>query len=462
MKTLQKIFKIRILEDSVYFKITFLLWALIHSLALGQYVTSYASPIIILWGGLILIKLLLIDRVDFSRKYFILIFSFLLAYLVTIVINRELNLLGNIKTLIWQSIMIIGLFINDYRKDKKQILMDIDRIGRAVIIATLIISAISVLQFFLDISYIVTRVDGRSIPQGYYAARLWGIYVDPNQSCNVAIISLALSVILLLRKTLLNKVLLISNILIQYSLIVLSGSRGGSLGLIILLIGLFYLVFDRKFKDKNNAINSKKLISLILSIILSVALVATFRITRKTLALIPEIGYSISESIINKQNDKDENKSNNITIDRADVESSNGRIELWTDGLKLSKKFPIFGVGDRNIMAIAQKLMPGSSITKQYVHNGYLHMLLSGGAVSLLIMMFLLGDIAISALRNIVNNKKHDNDYYVYTILTSMIGAILLTTFFITEVFFQNSFTAAILWIFVGYIVYLNKKEKFI
>lgn len=457
MNIIQKFFKMRILDDSVYFKIIFLLWALVHYLGLGQYITSYASPVILLWGGLLIIKNIFIDRVNFSMKYTILIYAFLASYVVTIFINRDLNFLGNTKTLIWASIMMIALFINDYNKDKEQILRDISRISRAVVIASLIISGISLLLFFFNINFWITRVDGPQIPQGYYAARLWGIYVDPNQSCNVALISLALSCVLLLRKTLLNKIILILNILVQYLLIVLSGSRGGEIGLAFFLIGVLYLVIEKIFKDKIKGITFRVIVSVALSIVLTVVLMGTLSITRRGLALIPETASGIKSSISSKEKEE----TTHITVDRPDVETSNGRVQLWTDGLKLSKNFPVFGVGDRNIMIVAQKLMPGSSITKQYVHNGYIHALLSGGAVGLLIIMVLIGDIAIVSIKNILNKKKYINEYYIYSTIVIMLGAILLTAVFLTEIFYQNSFTAAIFWIFMGYIVYLNKNQEF-
>lgn len=457
MDIIQKVFKIRVLDDSVYFKITFILWGLVHSLALGQYVTSYASPIILLWGGLLVIKSLFIDRVNFPKKYWILILGFLMSYLVTILINRDLNFFGNIKTLIWGVIMMIALFINDHNKDKEEILRDISRIGKFLVIVTLIISGISLLQFLGDMSFFVKRVDGRSIPQGYYAARLWGVYVDPNQSCNVALISLALSAVLLIRGKVLNKVVVVSNIVVQYLLIVLSGSRGGAIGLVVLVIGISYLIIEKIFKGKIEKFALRTIASLFLSVVLSVVLIATQGGTKKALALIPEMNNSIRNNI------SSENKeySDKVTVQRPDTETSNGRIQLWTDGLKLSKKFPLFGVGDRNIMIVAQELMPGSSITKQYVHNGYIHMLLSGGIVGLFIMMVLVGDIGIVAIKNIINKKKYNDEYYIYSIISIMIASILITTIFLTEIFYQNSFTATIFWIFMGYIVYLNKNERF-
>lgn len=461
MNSIQKMFKIKMLDDDVYFKIIFLLWSLVHYLGVGQYFTSYLSPLILLWGGLLIIKVMFVDKKNFHNKYLILISLIILSYLITIFINRDLNLIGNFKTLIWQSIMMIALFINDFRKDKEQILNDIFRISRAVIIASLIISGISLIQFFFNINFWINRVDGARIPQGYYAARLWGIYVDPNESCNVAVISLALSGVLLFSKKMLNKFIIILNIITQYLLIVLSGSRGGVIGFFVLVVGVIYLLIEKLFRNKIKSIIVRTTISLLTSIILGVAVLGTQGVTRKVVALIPEVTYGIKDNKFSK-GDGDSSSNIHITVERPDIETSNGRIQLWKDGLKLSRSFPIFGVGDRNIMIVAEKLMPGSSIAKQYVHNGYIHALLSGGIIGLLLIIILIFYTGIVSIRNVLNNDKYNNEYYIYSITTIMIASILLTTVFLTEIFYQNSFTAAVFWIFAGYIVYFNKNNNFI
>ncbi|MEG1311765.1 MAG: O-antigen ligase family protein [Romboutsia sp.] len=469
MDKINKIFKLKVLDDSVYFKITFLLWGLVHSVTLGQYVTSYASPIIILWGGLLVIKTIFIDRVNLSNKYLILVYAFLASYVVTIFLNRDLNFLGNTKTLIWGVIMMIALFVNDYDKNKEEVLNDICRISRAVVIATLIISGIALIQFFFNINFWSPRVDGRPMPQGYYAARLWGIYIDPNQACNVAIISMMLSLVVYIKNTLLNRKLLIFNIVVQYIYLVLSGSRGGEIGFIFASIVLMYLVVVYIIKDKIKGIASRMIIGFVLSFIFTFGLISTFPETRKALSIVPNTTYKMKQSIDNissgnkdkdKEKDKDKDKGN-LTVERPDATGSNGRIELWTDGFELSKKFPMFGVGDRNLMIKAQELMPESSITDQYVHNGFLHMLISGGIVAVVIMLILIGIVAVIAIKKIIFNKKYNEEYYVYSSISILIGSILITTIFLTEIFYQNSFTASILWIFMGYLVYLNKNEDF-
>lgn len=455
MNIINKLYNIKILNNNIYYKVIFLLWALSHSVSFAQYYTPYLSPLLILWGGMLVLRSLFIDRPNFPKRYYIIVGAFLLSYVVTIIINRNMNFFGNTKTLIWGIIMMIVLFVNDLDKNKDEVLEEISIIAKYVIIGSLIISAICIIMFIFNINFWTNRVDGARIPQGYYAARLWGIYVDPNQSCNVAIISILLSGILLIIRKGLGNIVLYTNIVIQYLLIVLSGSRGGEIGLILVIAGVAYFFIESKVAISNNNV-IKKLLSIILSLIISISVIGSFKPTRKILAYIPTV---IHTGILYFEDNKEE--VGDLTVERADLGTSNGRIQLWTDAFKMSKEISIFGVGDRNIMKVADELMPGSSITKQYVHNGYLHMLLSGGIVAVIIMLILLGSISIPTIKNILMKKNFNEDYLIYGIMSIIIASMLLTTVFLTEIFYQNSFVATIFWILLGYIVYFNHNNDF-
>ena len=91
MNKVRNIFNIGILRDSVYFKIFFLLWALVHNFSFGQRYTGYLSPVILLWGGLLLIRNLFIEKANVPNILMYLIYAFLASYVVTIILNRNLN-----------------------------------------------------------------------------------------------------------------------------------------------------------------------------------------------------------------------------------------------------------------------------------------------------------------------------------------------------------------------------------
>ena len=460
MNKIMSIYNLRILSDSIYFKIFFLLWALVHNFTFGQRYTGYLSPVILFWGGLLLIRNLLIKKAKVPNILMYLIYAFLGSYVLTIIFNRNLNLVGNTKTLIWATIMTLVLFISEYSDRDRKIYRDISLISKVLVIAIFIISISSIAMFCLDISYFTERVDGRLIPQGYYAARLWGIYVDPNQASSVALIALILSLVLMVQKNVFNKIFLIISIITQYTFIILTGSRGGEIALIFVLIGLEYLLFDYILRNKLRSNVIRTILSLAIGIILTVGIITSFDASRKLLSYIPKATVKTQQYINETTGIQSGEHLGNVTVERPDVKSSNGRITLWIDGLRLSKFSPIFGFGDRNIPVKAAELTPGSSLEKQYVHNGFIHMLLSGGLVATIIMLIFIGIIATKAIIVFFGKSRYNQNYYVFSIISLLVVALLIASMFLTEIFYQNSFIATTYWIFLGYIAILSKDFK--
>ena len=450
MKVISSIMDLKIFRDSIYYKIIFVIWALLHALTLGQYITGYFSIPIIVWGGILVLKNIFNKKSYINKATQFYMYVFLLSYIVTIFINRNSNLVGNTKTLIWQIIMMFVLFISEAWKSKDNVDLDIIRISKTVIVVTMILSLISLIIFFLNIVYWVNRVDGVLIPIGYYYARLWGIYVDPNQAAVIAIVSILVSIIVLISKKYKSLKLIISNIIIQYIFMILTASRGGAIGFLFGVIVLGYLLSDYILRNKITKCVFRSFISIFIALILSGVLLLSEAPIRKVLAIIPTSISNIKSEV------NYEGMNQSIDIERNDLTSSNGRIVLWKDGLRLSKFSPIFGFGDRNISIKAKELTPGSSLVKKTVHNGFIHMLLSGGIIAVIIMCMLITSLAYNAIKVLFREDRYNKDYYITNIISVIIGVILITTVFLTELFYQNSFAATIFWIYLGYSVYLN------
>lgn len=459
MNRINSVFKVGILRDSVYFKIFFLLWALVHNFTVGQRYTGYLSPIVLLWGMLLLIRNLFIERAKVPKGLMYLIYAFLASYVVTIIINAKLNLIGNTKTLIWAMLMTLVLFITEYSKDNQKVYRDVNIISKLLVIVLFIVSFISILMFCLDICFWIPKAGGKLVPQGYYAARLWGIFVDPNQGCAIATVALLLSLILLIQRKTLNKIFLIISIFVQYIFIILTGSRGGEIALIFVLIGLGYLLFDYILRNNIKGNLIRGCISVLVGIIISVLVIISFDDTRKILSYVPKATVTTQQYISSTTGIESGEHNGNVTVVRPDAKTSNGRIRLWTDGFRLTKFAPVFGFGDRNIAIKAAELTPGSSLETQVVHNGFIHMLLSGGLVATIIMLIFIGIIAVKALKIFFGAKNRNKDYYIYSILCLIVLCLLITTVFLTELFYQNSFVATAFWIFIGHICVLNEGE---
>lgn len=463
----KKVFEMKLIKNSIYFKVVFCVWQLVHLIAMAQPYTGMLATVIIIWGMLILVKNIIIDKnlIDKTIRYFI--YAFLLSYIVTIIINIKLNLIGNTKTLVWYIILIFVIFITDKQKNVEDVKKDIDTIAKVVTKITFIMATVSLLMFVFRICFWVYRVDGARIPQGYFAARLWGIFIDPNQGCAVALISIILSIIIIKRKAM-KKFFPIMNIIIQYCFLILTGSRTGEIAFFFSGICLIYILFSKNNYYKFIKINSIRIISLVLTgIVLSALIVASFRETRKVLTIFPKTVYKIQGNINGVTSDEEDESTEesevNINVDRADVGGenfSNGRIQLWLDGAKLSKYSPVFGFGDRNIRSKAGELTPGSTLEKQFVHNGFIHMILAGGWLAFLLMMTIIVLVLSKSFRIFFAKKEYNEDVCIFDFMGILIGILLIIAMFLTEVFYMNSFAAVMFWMFMGNIVYFQNNCK--
>ncbi len=451
MDLLNKVYSFKLLSDSLYYKLAFVLWALIHNTTIGQYFTSYFSIIFIAWGLLLVLKQLFSNKAYLSKLQLGLIYAFLASYGLTIIANYQHNLIGNSKTLVWQIILIFIMFFIDKQKDEKQVVNELKTIARFVVLTTFILSFISVVTYFLRVEIWINRVDGTLIPQGYFQGRLWGIYVDPNQGAVIAMVSMLCSLMVLPIKNKYLKVFNIFAFIIQYLFMLLAHSRGGELGLIFFLFGIFYMIaLKRKLK---------MVFSIILAIVLSMSVYLSLNFQRK---IVSEIAYSpIFDSIANSFNEST-GGGGSVNPDRTDTDSSNGRVELWLDGIELFTKAPVLGFGDRNISYYAGEYLEDSQLAKKTIHNGFLHMLLSGGLLSLSIMIVFIIISTINALK-VFFNKELTKSTALINYLSIGLIVLLATAMFLTEIFYQNSFLAVMFWLFLGYNTYLTNvflKEK--
>lgn len=320
MNVINRVLNLKNFKDSIYYKLVFILWTLLHSLTFGQYITGYFSLPIILWGGVLVLKNIFDKRGYINKVTQFSIYAFLISYIITIFINSNSNLIGNTKTLIWQIIMMFVLFRSESWKSKDEVDSDIIKISKLIIVLTIILSLTSLIIFLLNIVYWVKRVDGAVIPIGYYYARLWGIYVDPNQAAVISIISMLASVIVLINKKYKSLSFIISNIVIQYIFMILTASRGGMIGFLFSSIVLGYLLLDYLLRNKITKDILRRCTAILISIVVSGLLLISEAPTRKVLSIIP--------NSINKLKDEVGNESESIDIERNDLTSSNGRMVL--------------------------------------------------------------------------------------------------------------------------------------
>ena len=87
-------------------------------------------------------------------------------------------------------------------------------------------------------------------------------------------------------------------------------------------------------------------------------------------------------------------------------------------------------------------------------------MLLAGGWLAFLLMMAIIIIILSKSFRIFFAKKEYNEDICIFDLMGILIGILLVTTMFLTEVFYMNSFAAVMFWFFMGNIVYFQNHCK--
>lgn len=382
--------------------------------------------------------------------------SFLIVILLSSIINRSYGITGNIKLLVWQAIYFFVIF--EVGQDDQIFSRLIKKFINILLSTWFVLSLISFIMFVCQYSYAVQLENrARFLRIGFYGARLFGTFEDPNFGSTICVVVIIFSFAYLSKKVYDNRwisLLLKINIVLQFIYIVLSGSRTGAMVLIsVFFVYSFFKIFYSHRLDKQSVI-IKVLLAVFLSAVGSGIIYISIDIFKSLLAYIPELLSEVKTQT-----------STPVDLTRPDVEDnsdvSNGRLALWQSGIELFKSSWLFGTSPRNILTYASEVLPQTFIakTQKYTHNSYVNILASTGllgSVSLLGFMILRVVEVLKRSFSKINGFFNEGlGVYVLSVL-----AVAVSGMFLNDIVLVNTLGALIFWLFLGRVMYLSKQSK--
>ncbi len=362
------------------------------------------------------------------------------------------------------------------------------------------ITLISIIMWFSNISILLFIEDRiRSVGIRFVMANskllyllLYGIFRDPNIGCTTVTISLLLSVYLFNKNkanfSYKTKLFLIINVIVSLVYIILSNSRGNLLALLLVTVIWLLYILSRKNLSTANKIVSGSLLIIIVPILIYAGINFSRDVLTKainpyntkfiSIRFIEEFEdiseYNIRDRIkvgnwmearekydSYNESDKEENyeevqskkdekfvkalqnskEEKNIDVlqnsKKVDVSGlGNGRLDIWAEGIKLSKDKFLLGYGSTNLNNISKYLDDDSMLAKGYLlDNAYLEILLSYGIVALLLYIYF---IAHSILTPIIRQIKIGdiNEGLIFSI--SVLIYLGVTAFFYSDYLIGN------------------------
>ncbi|MDT2638334.1 O-antigen ligase family protein [Enterococcus dongliensis] len=456
-----------------YYLISLFIMLLLRSINAYSLLPSKYDSIIFavlgLLGGVFLLQELFIitkKRQLISFDSILLVFLFFLG--VSILVNHDNYLESNIKLFVWTSLYLIGIYKFSERNYEK--IQFIDLINKILIFSFFIMSVVSFLMYLLKFSYIYVYGSGprEHIRIGFLESRLFGVFGDPNYGATMALIVLILSFFYLIidqtKKSLPIRVFFVFNIIIQFFIIILSGSRSA---LSISFVVVAWITFTYSFLLISKKHIRNIVFKIILSLTISLLMIAFYyglqAGTKDFLKVLPEhINYELkvtndSNSTKEKKNlkfNRESNKQSEISLTRKDVaeneDISNMRFSIWKSAIEIFKSTPWIGTSPRNIIVYANKNIPTTFIAQKaiVVHNAYINVLVSTGILGFLPFIIFLIVNGLSVLIFFFKNKEKLPNYF--NSYLSILLVLVLSGLFNNELVLVNTVGTFIFWLYLG------------
>ena len=440
------------------FKVCYLLYLL---LAFNAFVNGtawmYKASYVITVAGAGMILWMLFQHKQYRKGYNLWILTaFVVSYMISAAAHLSYGVTENVKGLIWLVIPIAVIYFSAFAMSGKEICREIKWISAIYICYCTVANLISLSMVYWGRKYDYIDETGTAHGIGYRWERLWGVYDDPNHGATITIVALFMLVYLFycMRK-LWQRIGLSLLFIINFLYVALSDSRTAIVSLAAgIVFGGCLLAWIRK---KSGTLWKRVLVP-ILGALLAAGIVLAGDVGVK--AVYRPVNQKMEETVKAQQpalqvkkvtGAKKETRENDLKEDY-----SNGRIEIWKNGLQIIQKSPVIGVGFRNIQGYTKKYFPEGYLVKNAydvkydsMHNLELDILVGQGVLGEVIFIALLVNICIILLKRVHLVSPEYRAEAVFS--TSAAVALLAAGTFLSFIFYVNAPQNMCFWLFLGY-----------
>ncbi len=277
---------------------------------------------------------------------------------------------------------------------------------------------------------------------GYYNGRLWG-FINPNSTAMLAYSSIVLGLVLIHKKDRFSKAIKF-NILFQCFNISFQQSRGAMISCIV-MIGIYFLFVD---KSLSRTAALKRIVTFTLAFV--IALIGMNKIVNAYIHL-----HEGEVIVFGVADDYDVSKiKKNLADEQLDMRlsdsKSSGRLEIWSNGLKMASEKPVFGFGVRNFQPNYERFFEEYTIENSLLggnfHNIFLTVYVASGLLGLVAFVGLIGYLSLSFLKFLNRNIYKDNSLYIV-----LFFGLLAGQFFESTVFYSTNFINILFWMLAVY-----------
>lgn len=409
-----------IATNRVLFAVMYFLVAFLESFPFLGETLDLVSKGMFLWGIALLGYDLVTRRKGFSGAYAGILVLFCLSYVVTLALNPA-RLYDGIKHLIYNGILLFLVYPFDreipYEQHKRTLLLVGDVLQGALFAASLLS-----LWMFVQQQTVTFTVGDTTFHLGVVYNRLHGVYVSANVGALYAALSLALTAVTgALQPSRVRRFwwAYAINAAVQFFYYTLTLSRGGLLAFLALIGSAAAVLLYPALAKRMKPICA--LLCMTVCLLGAVALLQGATVGSRALATRLPVWFGTVQTEDNTatlpdgERDPDD-RPGSVQLDRVETDGdlTNGRVAIWSAGLKLMSEHPIFGVAEGKIYygdewfsgidparfteAERETLKHASG----YMHNAAVQLLVCAGAAGLVLFLWFAVRVLLRYCRGMV------------------------------------------------------------
>lgn len=442
-KNLELAFKV------IYFSLTLISFNIFFA---RDWYISYVSYAVIGLGIIVgIIRLLHIK--DYLNAGIFLLISFICSYILGSAITFEYGYMDNVKAVIWMLVQYFLIFAFDKKEDHS---FERSVLFKVFLAYTGICAAISIWMMITHWNQYRLYDGIYWIIGGFADNRLFGCYVDPNYGAIFAIVSIIISIFYLFdwkNVKMLWKVLLITNIVLEFLYLCYSDSRTGMLAI---ATSAFILVFLLFLKEKG--VYKTVSLALVTAITIVILVIGVQKGTSFAKVKIAEISATKAGATVEEL----EAEKYIARVGRIDdqigggSDISNNRFAIWGNAIEMFKQHPITGISYRNIMEYATENIPNTFVGFESMHNAFFDVLVSQGVIGIVILLFFI----VWVFYSLTMKYQSLTDYKEFAFSLAIIAAIFVSMLTYSEVFYMNTGSAFLFWYILGHLINTKVENK--
>ena len=407
-------------------------------------------------GLFAILYFIVLQRCHEKIRFYPFIFLFIISYSITIMANYQFGYIRSIQEIYYMVIFFV-LLLSLCGQSRPELIRKQFMIFSSLILLILTLGMLySIFMFAAGYSKEII-VGGKNVYQGFYNARLFGVFSDPNYAGVNAVSAIWISAAMLrLSGKRSVRLCICMGILIQFMYVILSNSRTAKLVFwITSAIGIWFYLKTKYHVRRAGAHVLFRTALLLLAICFVWKITAVILpAAADTYADLKKKAEPVVKTTVYADHHTYMPPALEVSLAREDTgkeDFSNNRFAIWKSGMEVYANHPFFGTGFSYMTDVGRADAPDTYIVQRgySLHNGYLDILVCSGIAGFIAMMSLFLCLFVDIVNQIRRTGPEKADAYVAILLVPLGIAIGHLT--LSGLCYSSTATTFLFWLYTGF-----------